>query len=74
MRRSPPQDTDRSVRLISRRGGLLVGGLQLGFAGGVLLGGRMRYLQVDQADRYRTLAEENRIAFELIPPRARVDL
>lgn len=64
MRRSP-QDTERSVRLISRRG-LLVGGLQLGFAG--LLLGRMRYLQVDQADRYRTLAEENRIAFELIPP------
>ncbi|WP_300520031.1 penicillin-binding protein 2 [Aliiroseovarius sp.] len=64
MRRAP-QDTERSVRLISRRG-LLVGGLQLGFAG-VLLG-RMRYLQVDQADRYRTLAEENRIAFELLPP------
>ncbi len=64
MRRSP-QDTDRSVRQISRRG-LLVGGMQLGFAG--LLLGRMHHLQVDEADRFRTLAEENRIDFELITP------
>lgn len=64
MKRSP-QDTDRSVRTISRRG-LLVGGLQLSF-GGILLG-RMRYLQLDQADRYRMLAEENRISIELIAP------
>ena len=33
-----------------------------------VLGARMRYMQVDQADRYRLLAEENRINIRLIPP------
>ena len=28
----------------------------------------MRYLQVDQADQFRLLAEENRINIRLIPP------
>jgi len=64
MRRSP-HDTDQSVRKISRRG-LFVGALQLGFAG--LLLGRMRYMQVDQADQYRMLADENRINIRLLPP------
>lgn len=64
MRRSPA-DTDRSARVISRRG-LFLGGLQLGFAG--LLIGRMRFMQVDQADEYRMLADENRISIELLPP------
>ena len=34
----------------------------------VALGARMRYLQVDQADEFRLLAEENRINIRLIPP------
>jgi penicillin-binding protein 2 len=33
-----------------------------------VLGARMRYLQVDQADEFKLLAEENRINIRLIPP------
>nr|WP_207623832.1 penicillin-binding protein 2 [Rhodobacter calidifons] len=33
-----------------------------------VLGARMRYLQVDQADQFKLLAEENRINIRLIPP------
>ncbi|TNF18023.1 MAG: penicillin-binding protein 2 [Rhodobacteraceae bacterium] len=63
--RRPPRDTAESFRKISRRG-LVVGGLQAGFIG--LLGLRMRHMQVDQADQFRFLAEENRINIRLIPP------
>lgn len=45
---------------------LLLGGLQAGFVGALAL--RMRFLQVDQADQFRLLAEENRINIRLIPP------
>ncbi|MGE4065071.1 MAG: penicillin-binding protein 2 [Rhodospirillaceae bacterium] len=48
----------------------------LGGAQGVLtaaLVGRMYYLQVIEADRYRTLAEDNRINIQLLaPPRGRI--
>ncbi|WP_084350408.1 penicillin-binding protein 2 [Primorskyibacter flagellatus] len=64
MRRSPRDSMD-SYRRVSRRG-LILGGMQLGFAG--LLGLRMRYMQVDQADQFRLLAEENRVNIRLIPP------
>lgn len=64
MRRAP-KDTAESIRKISRRG-LILGGVQLGFAGA--LGLRMQHLQVDQADEFRLLAEENRINIRLIPP------
>lgn len=64
MKRSP-QDTALSWRKLSRRG-VLVGGLQVGF--GALLALRMRHLQVDQADQFRLLADENRINVRLIPP------
>ncbi len=64
MRRSP-KDTEESARLVTRRG-LVLGGLMGGFA--VVLGGRMRHLQVDQADQFRLLAEENRINIRLLPP------
>ncbi|QDL90678.1 penicillin-binding protein 2 [Paroceanicella profunda] len=50
---------------ISRRGLLLLGG-QLGVVG--VLGWRMRQLQVENSERYRLLAEENRINMRLIPP------
>ncbi|MDP1603017.1 MAG: hypothetical protein Q8M03_07100, partial [Legionella sp.] len=43
----------------------------LGGAQGVLtaaLIGRMYYLQVIEADRYRMLAEDNRINIQLVPP------
>lgn len=64
MKRSP-KDTDESARKITRRG-LILGTSQVGFMG--LLALRMRYLQVDQADQYRNLAEENRINMHLLAP------
>ncbi|MGH1453443.1 MAG: penicillin-binding protein 2 [Paracoccaceae bacterium] len=59
------KDSADSVRAITRRG-LLLGGAQAAIA--AVLVGRMRYMQVDQADQYRMLAEENRIDLELIAP------
>lgn len=64
MRRSPA-DSEKSTRRITRRG-LFLGGLQLAVAG--VLVGRMRSMQVEQADEYRMLAEENRINMRLLPP------
>lgn len=64
MRRSRAE-TDSSHAKLSRRAALL-GGAQLLFIGG--LAARMQYLQVDQADQFRLLAEENRINIGLIPP------
>lgn len=64
MRRSP-RENNQSVGKITRRG-LLLGGAQIGFMGVLAL--RMRYLQVEQADQFRLLAEENRINIRLIPP------
>ncbi|SFR32966.1 penicillin-binding protein 2 [Litoreibacter janthinus] len=64
MRRSP-KDTEESAAIISRRG-LVMGSGMAAFAG--VLGLRMRHLQVDQADQFRLLAEENRINIRLLPP------
>ena len=64
MRRSRAE-SDASHTKLSRRAALL-GGVQLLFMGG--LAARMQYLQVDQADQFRLLAEENRINIGLIPP------
>ncbi|MDF1717640.1 MAG: penicillin-binding protein 2 [Antarcticimicrobium sp.] len=64
MRRNP-----RELSLLNRassRRAVLLGGLQLAFMGGLAL--RMRYLQVEQADQFRLLAEENRVNIRLIPP------
>ncbi len=63
--RRPTKDTAESLRMITRRG-LILGGAQAGFMG--LLALRMRYMQVEQADQFRLLAEENRINIRLIPP------
>ncbi len=63
--RRHPRDTEASARKITRRA-LFLGGAQLAFMG--VLGLRMRWLQVDQADQYLLLAEENRINIRLIPP------
>ena len=64
MRRTP-KDTEDSARIVSRRGLILSGGMA-GFVG--LLALRMRYMQVEQADQFRLLADENRINIRLIPP------
>ena len=60
-----PKETDAGAALVTRRG-LVLGGVQVGFMG--LLGFRMRQMQVEEADSYRLLAEENRINVRLIPP------
>lgn len=63
--RRPNADSAQSHRLLSRRA-LLLGGVQLGFMGMLAL--RMRFLQVEQSDQFRLLAEENRVNIRLIPP------
>lgn len=52
-------------KIFGRRAAMLMGGQLALFAG---LGARMYYLQVLQSDRYRTLAEENRINLRLLAP------
>jgi penicillin-binding protein 2 len=64
LRRSP-KDTEESARKITKRALLMGGGMAAMVA---VLGARMRYMQVDQADQFRLLAEENRINIRLIPP------
>ena len=61
----PPRVGAPASRRIGRRT-LVLGALQLGVAG--VLGARMHRLQVDEADQYRLLAEENRINMRLLPP------
>ncbi|WP_372886740.1 penicillin-binding protein 2 [Shimia sp.] len=61
----PGPDHGGAHRTLSRRA-LLLGGVQLGFMG--LLALRMRQLQINQADQYRLLAEENRVNIRLLPP------
>ena len=48
------------------RRSLVVGALQLGFAGA--LAARLRHLQITKADQYGLLADENRINIRLIAP------
>ena len=58
--------TDKTrEKLFSRRAAILAGGQMALFAG---LGARMYYLQVLQSERYRTLAEDNRINLRLLAP------
>jgi len=58
------RDSERH-KLFSRRTAMLAG-----FKGALLsaLVGRMYYLQVIEGERYRTLADENRINLRLLPP------
>ena len=63
--RRPPKELEESARRITRRG-LILGGLQVGFAG--VLVWRMRNMQIEEADQFRLLAEENRINIRVIPP------
>lgn len=60
------RDTDRG-RILTRRA-FVLGGMKLGLFG--VLASRLYSLQVLQGDRYRTLADQNRISMRvLIPPR-----
>jgi len=63
--RRSPRDTEASARQITRRA-LMLGAAQVAFT--AVLGLRMRHMQLDQADRFQLLAEENRINIRLIPP------
>lgn len=53
------------TKVFNRRAALFMGGQCLVMGG---LGARLYYLQVVEAERYATLAEENRINFRLIAP------
>lgn len=64
MRRTP-RDIDATTRHVSRRA-LFMGGCMAATV--AVLGARMRFLGVEQADQFRLLAEENRINIRLIPP------
>jgi penicillin-binding protein 2 len=58
-------------RSVFTRRALLLGGVQAGAF--VFLGWRLHTLQVDQGERFATLAEENRLSARLLsPPRGRV--
>ncbi|MCU0829259.1 MAG: penicillin-binding protein 2 [Tabrizicola sp.] len=64
MRRTA-RETEETARTLTRRT-LMLGGAMTAMV--AILGVRMRYLQVDQADQFKLLAEENRINIRLIPP------
>ncbi len=58
------RDPDRQ-KIYTRRAAILAGGKALLLT---TLAGRLYYLQVIEADRYATLADENRINLRLLPP------
>ena len=64
MRRTP-RDIEGTAKNVTRRA-LFMGGCMAATV--AVLGARMRYLGVEQADQFRLLAEENRINIRLIPP------
>ncbi|MFN6977729.1 MAG: penicillin-binding protein 2 [Gemmobacter sp.] len=64
MRRTA-RESDESMRRITRRA-LLLGGAQIAVV--AALGLRMRHMQVEEAETFRLLAEENRVSIRLIPP------
>src|SRR6056297_586327 len=64
MKRNAREQED-SARSISRRS-LVVGSVFVGT--GAVLAARMRNLQVERAEDFRLLAEENRINIRLLPP------
>ncbi len=64
MRRNA-RDTEESARKVTRRA-LFMGGCMAATI--AVIGARMRYLGVEQADEFRLLAEENRVNIRLIPP------
>lgn len=62
---------EQRVRRIFTRRALLLGAGQIGMLG--FLAHRLHRLQVEEGDRYATLAEENRISARLLaPPRGRI--
>ena len=70
-KRPPANPTPGERGMLLTRRGLILLGLQAGVAG--TLAWRMRQLQVIETERYRLLAEENRINVRLVAP-ARAEL
>lgn len=60
------KDRDQERQKVLTRRALILGAGQLGLVGALV--GRLYYLQVVQADRYRVLADDNRISIRLLPP------
>ena len=68
---SQARKEEEARRSVFTRRALVLGGIQLGALG--FLGYRLNKLQVEEGERYATLAEENRISARLLaPPRGRV--
>jgi len=63
--RRPEKQQGEATRRISRRA-ILLGSVQMGIV--ATLGWRMQSMQVEQADEFRLLAEENRINIRLVAP------
>jgi penicillin-binding protein 2 len=59
--------TSGQLDLSFSRRTLFIGGVQAGI--GLLLAGRMGYIAIAENERYRLLAESNRVNMTLIPPR-----
>ncbi|MGL4313161.1 MAG: hypothetical protein ACRCSO_04165, partial [Sphingomonas sp.] len=66
-RPAPPPVTAGSQLVTFDRRALLLGGAQLAVGG--LLIGRMAYISIVDGQRYRLLAESNRVNLTLVPPR-----
>lgn len=64
MRRNP-RDTEEAARRVTRRS-LFLGGCMTAVVS--VIGLRMRQMQLEEADTFRLLAEDNRISIRLIPP------
>ncbi len=62
-----PRDKEQGRYKVLTRRAILLGGAQLGLVGSLI--GRMYYLQVVEAQRYKVMAEENRINLRLLAPR-----
>ena len=68
---SAARKEEAARRGVFTRRALVLGGIQLGALG--FLAYRLKKLQLDEGERYATLAEENRISARLLaPPRGRV--
>jgi penicillin-binding protein 2 len=66
-RRHRPIITENSQAYTFTRRAMVLGGAQAGLA--ALLGGRMAWISIAENERYKLLAESNRVQLRLIPPR-----
>ncbi|SMF78433.1 penicillin-binding protein 2 [Allosphingosinicella indica] len=66
-RRAPPLITENSQAFTFTRRAMVLGALQGGVA--AILAGRLGYIAIAENERYKLLAEGNRVHMQLIPPR-----